>query len=393
MIKIVKNESQLLLKYQPYLNDEWIDEKISKNEEINLDKSFCFLKENYLQKNEYGEHTFILGILEGNYYKIKKEVLNTTYDVYIDKEYPINYKMFKVDLKYKNVFSAINDVYNGESLFIGGENADISSDEFQEMINFFPTNYERDLYIKSRIEKTAESYFKTSNNYSEKLRKYLDKKKINCKSSLNTLNKYDIAKYNLILEHLKEMIVNYNEYVEEYWQDEIVKIITLIMPQYIFVLKELNIKLNCNTRKRVDILLINANGNVDIIEVKRYDPKSLIGKNPDSRGNYKPNSNLSSAIVQAEKYSYLCNVYSREVKNEIEKRLNEEYNVNFEVNVLNPKTIIVMGNNNEMTLEQKNDFELIRRMYANVIDIITYGDLVARLENLIKSLTISEEDE
>lgn len=392
MTEILKKDDKLLLNYIPYMNDEWIEKNLKKNEEINLAKCLSFKKENYLGKDEAERHVFILGILKDNYYQIKKEVLSTTFDVYIDKNYPIDYKMFNVRLKYRNTFKAINDVYKGEELFIGGENADISSEEFQEMIKYFPTDYERDLYVKSRIETIAESYFACSGNYNDKLSKYLNKKKIKFESSLKEINKYDVTKYKLILEQLQKMIENYNDYVEEYWQNEIIKIITLIMPQYIFTLKEINIKISHNSRKRIDILLINSNGNVDIIEVKRYDPKALIGKNPDNRGNYKPSSNLSSAIVQAEKYSYLCNSFSREVKQEIEKRLKEKYDIDFKVNVLNPKTIIIMGNANEMNDKQRQDFELIRRMYSNVIDIITYGDLVERLQKLITALTINEED-
>lgn len=39
-----------------------------------------------------------------------------------------------------------------------------------------------------------------------------------------------------------------------------------------------------------------------------------------------------------------------------------------------------------MNNEQKEDFELIRRMYTNVIDIITYEDLANRLNNVIQAL-------
>ena len=174
------------------------------------------------------------------------------------------------------------------------------------------------------------------------------------------------------------------KYIEDYWRNQIIEIITLIMPQYIYVLKEVTIK--GKNKKRIDILLINTNGNVDIIEVKRYDPKPLIGSHPDSRGNYKPSATLSSAIVQGEKYAYLCNVYSQEFKQEVEKRLREEYKIDFKVNVLNPKVFIIMGNNHEMTESQTADFELIRRMYSNIIDIITYGDLLERLNNIINAL-------
>lgn len=158
------------------------------------------------------------------------------------------------------------------------------------------------------------------------------------------------------------------------------------MPQYIFTLNSISIKIKPKERKQIDIVLVNANGNIDLIEIKRYDDGNLIGKNPDSRNNYKPSSNLSSAIVQAEKYAYLCNVYNEKVTKEIEKKVKNKYNIDFKVNIINPKTLIIMGNSKDMNTKKKEDFELIRRMYANVIDIITYEDLVNRLENLIEAL-------
>lgn len=392
MIEIIKNASDLLLKYRPDVNYEWVENKLSKGEEVSIKNSFYFKQKNYLRKDEYEDYIFLLGTLKSNYYLIKKEILSTNFDVYIDKYYPINYKMFRVNLKYKNTFSALNDVYKGERLFIGGDNADISSEDFQEMIKYFPTKYETDLYVKSRIETITESYFTDSNNYNQKLSNYLEKKRINFTSSLNKIDQYDITKYKLILDHLQRMINEHTNYVEKNWQNEIIKIITLIMPQCIFTLKEISIKISSKKRRRIDVLLVNANGNVDIIEIKRYDSRPLIGKNPDSRGNYKPSSSLSSAIMQAEKYSYLCNTFSKEMKKEIEEKIKENYNVDFKVNILNPKTIIIMGNANEMDDKKRQDFELIRRMYSNVIDIITYGDLIQRLQNIIKALSVEMED-
>jgi hypothetical protein len=39
-----------------------------------------------------------------------------------------------------------------------------------------------------------------------------------------------------------------------------------------------------------------------------------------------------------------------------------------------------MGRDNELSADQHQDFEVIKRKYSNVIDIITYDDLLKRLE-------------
>jgi len=55
----------------------------------------------------------------------------------------------------------------------------------------------------------------------------------------------------------------------------------------------------------------------------------------------------------------------------------------FESKIANPKALILLGRDNVFTGEQRFDFEIIRRKYANMIDIMTYDDLLSRLENII----------
>ena len=42
-----------------------------------------------------------------------------------------------------------------------------------------------------------------------------------------------------------------------------------------------------------------------------------------------------------------------------------------------------MGRDTDLSIEQKQDFEIIKRKYNNVIDIITYDDLLRRLNFII----------
>ena len=41
-----------------------------------------------------------------------------------------------------------------------------------------------------------------------------------------------------------------------------------------------------------------------------------------------------------------------------------------------------MGREDRLTEDQKKDFEIIKRKYKNVIDILTYDDLLRRLHIL-----------
>jgi len=61
-----------------------------------------------------------------------------------------------------------------------------------------------------------------------------------------------------------------------------------------------------------------------------------------------------------------------------------------EIRIANPKAIIIVGRDQiggiNMTGSQLLDFEIIKRKYANMMDIITYDDLLRRLNNTIAAL-------
>ncbi len=45
-----------------------------------------------------------------------------------------------------------------------------------------------------------------------------------------------------------------------------------------------------------------------------------------------------------------------------------------------------MGRENDLSIEQKKDFEVVKRKYKNVIDIISYDDLLNRLKFTIEQI-------
>ena len=57
-----------------------------------------------------------------------------------------------------------------------------------------------------------------------------------------------------------------------------------------------------------------------------------------------------------------------------------------ELKITNPKAMILLGRDDKFTQQQRFDFEIIRRKYANVIDIMSYDDLLRRLDNIIAML-------
>ena len=45
--------------------------------------------------------------------------------------------------------------------------------------------------------------------------------------------------------------------------------------------------------------------------------------------------------------------------------------------------MLILGRSKDFDEQQKFDFEIIRRKYVNIMDILTYDDLLARLDRII----------
>lgn len=47
-----------------------------------------------------------------------------------------------------------------------------------------------------------------------------------------------------------------------------------------------------------------------------------------------------------------------------------------------------MGRSNNLSRDQLFDLEIIKRQHKNIVDIMTYDDLLERLKNIIDQLSI-----
>jgi hypothetical protein len=65
---------------------------------------------------------------------------------------------------------------------------------------------------------------------------------------------------------------------------------------------------------------------------------------------------------------------------------------NLTIRITNPKAMIILGRDRQtngaaaLDASQHLDLEIIKRKYANMIDVLTYDDLLRRLDNIIVSL-------
>ncbi len=87
--------------------------------------------------------------------------------------------------------------------------------------------------------------------------------------------------------------------------------------------------------------------------------------------------------MQAEKYLFHLSKWGCTGEQEIYKKHKSELPVDIQMKITNPKALILLGRDKDFTDEQRFDFEIIRRKYANMVDIMTYDDLLRRVENII----------
>ena len=399
MIKISKKDKQLLLIYESdrYNDVRWLDEKLKQNGSISLRHVFNLTSAELLSKpadlDQEDERIFLLGVLHDDYYKVRKEILNLKYDMLLSKEIKISNKTFIANRDI-SIFSKIDELIN-EPIIVGGvADSAIPIETFDELLANFPTTTELTHYAKVRINRVLKDYLGTMSDAQMKLDSFLNKKKtIRNPSKIDFIKDYEPKKFEYVHDEidamLKEVEVNPSAYKESDWQRQITEFILLLFPKYIAVLEKVHIKdfypkgCKTQTKREIDLMLIDVNGTVDIIEIKRPEPHQLLSKKPGSRGNYTPSSSLSEAIMQVEKYLFHLSKWGRQGEEDILTKRKSELPPDFEIRITNPKGILILGRDKDFTEDQRFDFEIIKRKYANIVDIMTYDDLLFRLNNII----------
>ena len=133
------------------------------------------------------------------------------------------------------------------------------------------------------------------------------------------------------------------------------------------------------------------NGNIDVIEIKKPEVDILLRKTL-YRGNYVPTGTLSGTIMQVEKYLFHLNKGGPATEEKITLKFRKLLPPNLRIRITNPKAMCILGRDRKdnghpiFNEGQSGDLEVIKRKYANMIDIITYDDLLRRLDSILASL-------
>ena len=361
-------------------------EKLNTEDGVPIRRTFFINR--YIEHKIIEEDTieFVIGELEGGYYRLDRNVFFTENTFYF-------YKDIKLKANYffqPNKISVLNkmDKIITNDLYIGGDVANaIPEDVYINMIKNFPNKTECLKYQNMRIEFLCASYISSIKNNKLDYIDYInkkDKKITNVGLAIDeSIINSELLKYKYILDKLKGMLNESEKYSENDWQIAIAKILMLLNSNYIGFLEKFKIPIEDEGEFREpDFLLVDANGFIDIIEIKKSDNIQILNK-IEYRNNYIPSRDLSGAIMQCNKYCFWL-IQNRKSNEElISKKIKEKYRVDIKINIRSPKFTVILGRNNDFTEQQKKDFKTIKNQYNNVNEILTYDDIITKLERII----------
>ena len=292
MIRLSKQEGQLVLTYQPdrFNSGAWIDEKLKQDGVVTLRRTFTFTSADLISQPSQDqvddddaddtERIFKLGVVDGKYYRVDKAILGLKHDLLLDEAMRLDVSLFVANRDI-SIFRRIDELVD-ESIVVGGtaEGA-LPLVDFENLQKNFPTSTELTHYARARISRVLKDYFGTLSDAESKLNSYLVKKKrLVAPSRSNILINFELQKFEYIYCELEDMLKNIDSYTENAWQVKILELLLFIFPKYIAILENVHIKDFYSkqgkvTNRYIDLMLVDANGNIDVIEVKKPFPNAL----------------------------------------------------------------------------------------------------------------------
>ena len=386
-INVLIKKDELHLEYCPINGAKYIRDALTKNKVVNVKGVFEFEKNDLVSFDDYFEAViFRLGKRSGQYWDIPRRILHTNYPVLIHNEIDINPEIFVGKFKVP-IIRRLEEVLRRQVIIGGDESGkNIPTEVFNNLLKNFPSETEIKKYYRARIFNSIKNAVDIKKDAQQDLDEYVNKRQtIHPFDFITKFNKYELVKFTLIKNQLLEMLRIQDNYSEADWQRMIVEIFLLLNPKYVALLQKVRIPdAYKKTYREIDLVLIDTNGVVDIIEIKRAHFGELVSSNPGTRGNFLPQKSLSEAIIQAEKYLFHLNKYGKNGEEELTRKYESKLPHGIKIQIRNPKAIIIMGRTNDLKdSNQRLDFEIIKRHYSNVVDVISYDELVQRLDRII----------
>lgn len=401
MLTFEDYRSRVVLTYTPdgFNTVSWLDDKLNADGRVTLSRVFTVQSANRLdldEENYEDVRSFVIGSVGDEYRTIRKDVLGLSHDLLISKSIPLKRSLFVAERNI-SIFGRIDDLIE-EPIVVGGKrDGAIPEDEFAELLHAFPTSAEVTYYAATRIARILREYLETMSDADRRLQSYIERrersragKPVHSLGRIPAATALELEKFTYVRDRYIEMLNDVEGYTEAAWQEAVADLFLLVFPQYVAILhnvriKELYTRESKSTDRYIDLMLVGSNGCVDIIEIKKPLQRGLVSKG-QYRDNHVPVRELSGSIMQAEKYLFYLSKSGREGEKLITKEHLTDLPSDFEIKIANPKAIIFAGRDSDLSERERFDFEFVRREYSNVVDIISYDDLLRRLENVITAL-------
>lgn len=425
MISFSAEGKGVTLKYEPdFGGDSWVQRELDQQGEVTLSRVFTFQRADLIAEGDDGAtvpegggaeddddifadvdegtvYRFRFATTRDGYHHIPGRVLGIDNDVLIVAEgLKLERKIFIAERNI-GIFGRIAKLKSDTgTIVVGGDReGSIPLDAFRALLERFPNSLEVDRYAAARVETILGEFFDGSKSARENYESYLDRR--NAGATIRALRqdellRAEIDKFLFLRDTLTAWLAKATSYSEREWQKMVIGVILLLFPKYVAVLENVRIADFYTTpgkRKNrfIDLCVVDANGNIDVIEIKKPFDDFLL-----SRGLYRDNSvptkELSGTIMQAEKYLFHLSKWGVEGERELTSRHGDGLPAGLQIRVTNPKALLLLGRDRRadgtaaLTDSQSFDLEVIKRKYANMMDIVTYDDLLRRLDRIIASL-------
>ena len=386
-IKVVCEEKCLNIIYSPAINFDVIEKNI--NDGTWIKGTFWVNKTNIVEINQDDESIcFTIAKTKENYYLLDREVFGIKHNISIEKKLNFSDKWF-ITYPKTSVIKKIDELLQDDLCIVADENGEenyLPSRAFLELIEVFPNSYEVKKYVSSRISYLLSTYVEGVWKNKESYERYLEKKEANLPlSSFPNIKLMGYEMYKKAYDELELMLKNSMSYSEKEWQRRIYEIICVLYPKYIARFREIEVGTDGRHMKTPDFMLVDSAGFVDILEIKKPDGIKVVSTT-EYRNNYVASRDLEGAIVQIEKYIYILNHEGEARVKKIQDKVRNHLPSNFRLKVVNPQGILLLGRSNNLTDEQLFDFEIIKRQHKNIVDIMTYDDLLKRFRNILNQI-------
>ena len=281
-VEFYSEDSILLLIYEPRDGTSWVYERLNRNEKLTIKKTFHLRQEHLAEDSPTADAeedwsslepdtvSFRIAQLEGEYFKIDKDILDLDYDLLIHRDVQLTYKFFTAEQRI-SIFKVIEKL-RPDRIVIGGSESDaIPEIDFNGLVSNFPSGSELKRYALARVSSVVREFVETQVDAEKLFRRYVAKR-LNKRTSnfRQAFKQAEIEKYRFLHDKLVSMLNSESTYNESAWQAEILQIILLLNPKYIKALREAPVRdIYRNTTRKIDLLLIDASGNIDIVEIKQ----------------------------------------------------------------------------------------------------------------------------